>query len=93
VLLFIISLRAQEGIAMEKAREFWLTGVCPYCESALSLFTETPDIILIYRCHGCNRGLTIIVAPLNRVLIEAGTTKQRDGSMMAMPAEKSRFNA
>lgn len=78
---------------MKDAREYWISGVCPYCDKTLSIFTDNPSITTIYQCLECHRGLTVIGQPLNKVVIEAGTHKQIFGEMMPMPKEGSRFNA
>jgi hypothetical protein len=78
---------------MKEAREFWISGFCPYCDKAISIFTDNPGITRVYQCLECHRGLTIIAQPLSRVIIEGGTPKQCFGELMPMPNETRMGNA
>jgi hypothetical protein len=78
---------------MKDTREFWISGFCPYCDKAFSIFTDKPEVSSIYQCYECRRGLTIIAQPLGRVIIEGGTPKQCFGDIMPMPKETRRGNA
>lgn len=73
--------------------EVWISGFCPHCDRVLSIFRESGDFRTFYQCPECFRVLTIISLPMNKVMIEPNTDKQREGDVMPMPSELRGINA
>lgn len=78
---------------MTDFKEYWITGFCPYCDKALSLFKDNMDFTIMYQCPECTRGLTIISMPMMKIMIEPGMPKQKSGDIFPMPTNLWGLNA
>ena len=70
---------------MTEIRDYWITGFCPYCDRALSIFRDSCEFKIFYQCPECSRGLTILSTPMMGALIEPGMPKQNRGDIIPMP--------